>query len=309
MRRMHSTHALQPADADAASTAPWRALGTGRDVLGECPLWDEQLQCLWWIDIRAPTLRCLHPASGEVRNWPMGALVGAIALTDDPHRLLIAVGSRLALFDWVRGSWQGLADAGFGDPELRFNDGRVDSAGRFWVGSMHNVSRAPVGRLFRFAIGEGLVEVAGGVCIPNSLAFSPDGRTMYFADSLNGRIDACNYDPGTAARSPSRPFAHTQLPAFPDGSCIDETGALWNAEFHASRVMRHRPDGHADRAIELPVKRPTACAFGGPDLRTLYITTTSQRMTSAELEAEPLAGSLLALEPGVRGLSESRFRL
>ena len=280
-----------------------------RDVLGECPLWDDRRHGLWWVDIRAPLLRFLPADGGEVQSWPMPSLIGSIALTDDARgRVLVALSTRLALFDPATGEFEALVEPGFDDPELRFNDGRCDRQGRFWVGSMHNLTRGPVGRLYRFDARDGLVEFAQGICIPNSLAFSPDGRTMYFADSLRHTIEAFDYDVGTGRPGPARHFASQPAPAFADGSCIDAGGGLWNAEFHGARLVRYAPDGRVDRVVALPVKRPTCCTFGGPDLRTLYVTTTSQRMSEAERAAEPLAGALLALDVGMRGLPEPRFK-
>lgn len=296
-----------------SAPGPVRRVGTQRDVLGECPLWDERACCLWWVDIRAPALRRLDAASGEVRTWPLPEMVGSIALTEDTGHaracLLLALSSRLALFDPGTGALETLAEPRFAHADLRFNDGRCDAAGRFWVGSMNNLTRGPEGCLYRFDAAQGLVEVARGICIPNSLAFSPDGRTMYFADSLAHRIDAFDYDPRTGTRGAGREFARSTPPAFPDGSCVDAEGGLWNAEFHGARLVRYGPDGRIDRVIPMPVQRPTCCAFGGEGLRTLYVTTTSQRMSQAELAAEPLAGALLALEVGVAGLPEPRFRL
>ena len=291
------------------STSTLQRIGTQRDILGECPLWDERARCLWWIDIRAPALRRFDPARDEVRSWALPGLVGSIALTGDDRRLLLALNSRLALFDPASGAFETLADARFADPDLRFNDGRCDPQGRFWVGSMNNVTRGPQGCLYRFDCAHGLVEVARGICIPNSLAFSPDGGTMYFADSPQHRIDAFDYDPASGRRGAARRLATTMPPAFPDGSCVDAEGCLWNAEFHGARLVRYTPDGAIDRVLPLPVARPTCCAFGGADLRTLFITTTSQRMSEAELAAEPLAGALLALEVGVAGLAEARFKV
>ncbi len=284
-------------------------IGTQRDVLGECPLWDERTNALWWIDIRAPALRRLDPQGGLVRSWQLPELVGSIALTTDPSRLLVALSTRIALFDPATERMETLVKPRFTDPDHRFNDGRCDRQGRFWVGSMNNVTRAPEGRLYRFDIATGLQEAASGICIPNSLAFSPDGRTMYFADSLQHRIDAYAYEPEAGRLGSVRTLAHITPPAFPDGSCIDAEGFLWNAEFHGARLVRHGPDGRLDRIVDLPVNRPTCCTFGGPDFGTLYITTTSQRMTAAELDAEPLAGALLAIDVGVRGLPEPRFSI
>lgn len=280
-----------------------------RDVLGECPLWDERTNVLWWIDIRSPALRRFDPQEGLVRSWQLPELVGSIALTTDPLRLLVALSTRIALFDPTTDRMETLVESHFTNPDHRFNDGRCDRQGRFWVGSMNNVTRAPEGCLYRFDIATGLQEAAAGICIPNSLAFSPDGQTMYFADSLQHRIDAYAYDPQAGRFGGVRELAHIAPPAFPDGSCIDAEGFLWNAEFHGARLVRYGPDGHVDRIVDLPVNRPTCCTFGGPGFATLYVTTTSQRVTPSELAAEPLAGALLALDVGVRGLPEPRFSI
>ena len=283
-------------------------MGTQTDILGESPVWDERAQCLYWVDIRRPAIRRLHPASGVINTWPMPDLVGSIALTDD-ERLLVALPSFIALFDPLSGSLEAFAHPPQRVPGHRFNDGRCDRQGRFWVGSMHNLTRAPEGVLYKLE-GRGELEaVQGGICIPNSLAFSPDGRTMYFADSLRYTLFAYDYEPDSGRMGEQRVFATTEPPGFPDGATVDAEGHLWNAQFDAWRVVRYAPDGRIDRVIELPVQRPTSCAFGGPDLATLYITTASQKMSPAELQAQPLAGALLALDVGVRGLVEPRFAL
>ena len=285
-----------------------RRMGTQMDILGESPLWDEQLQCLYWVDIREPAIRRLDSSTGHVHSWLMPDLVGSIALSDD-GRLLVALPQFIAVFDTASGSLEPFAQPPVLMAGHRFNDGRCDRQGRFWVGSMHNITRAPEGVLYRLQ-GRGALEpVQGGICIPNSLAFSPDGRTMYFADSLRYTLYAYDYDTATGEMGPQRVFATTQAPGFPDGSTVDEEGYLWNAQFDAARIVRYSSDGRIDRVIDLPVQRPTCCAFGGPDLSTLYITTTSQKMTKAELKAQPLAGALLAIDVGVRGLPEPRFAL
>jgi sugar lactone lactonase YvrE len=174
---------------------------------------------------------------------------------------------------------------------------------------MHNTTRAPEGVLWRLDGDGSLHATRGGICIPNSLAFSPDGRTMYFADSLRYELYAYDYDTAAGLPGPQRVIATTTAPGFPDGSTVDAEGFLWNAEFNGSRLVRYAPDGGIDRVIELPLRMPTCCAFGGEDLDVLYVTTASQHMTPEQMAAEPLAGSLLALDVGVRGLPEPRFAL
>ena len=290
-----------------SSTQPDR-IGTQTDILGECPLWDAGAQCLYWLDIRRPALRRLLPATGRIDSWPLPGLAGSIALTDD-HRLLVALPRQIALFDPTTGAVAPLVDPPPQPDGHRFNDGRCDAHGRFWVGTMHNVTRAPEGVLYRLEGSGPMVPVRTGVCIPNSLAFSPDGRTMYFADSLRYAIFAHDYDPATGAMGTERVFATSKAPAFADGSAVDAEGFLWNAQFNGGQLGRYAPDGRIDRVLPLPVRRPTCCAFGGPNLDRLYITTASQNMSKAEMQAEPLAGALLVLKVGVCGLPEPRFSI
>jgi sugar lactone lactonase YvrE len=283
-------------------------IGTQRDILGECPLWSLAEQALYWVDIRAPAIRRLDWASQTIQNWTMPGLVGSIAFAED-GRLVVALSERIALFDTLTADLQTIARISDPFEGHRFNDGRCDRQGRFWVGSMHNITREPVGVLYRLDPVRGLVATQEGICIPNSLAWSPDGRTMYFADSLKFTIFAHDFYPESGEIGPARIFARTTQPAFADGSTIDEEGFLWNAEFFGSRLVRYAPDGQIDRIVKMPLDRPTCCAFGGPDLATLFITTTSQNMTSGQLAAQPLAGGLFAYRPGVRGIEEPRCNL
>ena len=291
----------------SASEGAFQRIGPQRDILGECPLWDEGRRSLFWVDIRAPAIRRLDHATSQIDSWDMPGLVGSIALAED-GRIVVALPDRVALWDPETEGLETLAVPPRSLPGHRFNDGRCDRAGRFWVGTMHNATRAPEGVLYRLEDQE-LVAAISGICIPNSLAWSPDNTVMYFADSLDYVIYAYDFDLTSGSLGERKVFARTDPPAFPDGSAVDADGHLWNAEFNGGRVVRYAPDGTVRRAIELPVDRPTCCAFGGPDLDILFVTTTSQNMTPEQREAEPLAGALLAFDPGVKGLPESRFRL
>jgi sugar lactone lactonase YvrE len=237
----------------------------------------------------------------------MPGLIGSIAFAED-GRLLVALPDRIALFEPATEKLETAASLHTRIPDHRFNDGRCDRQGRFWVGTMHNITRAPEGLLYRLDRERGeLIMMKSGICIPNSLAWSPDGRTMYFADSLRYAIFAYDFDVAHGLMSNERTFVETRPPGFPDGSTVDADGYLWNAEFNAWRVVRYAPDGRIDRVIELPAERPTSCAFGGPNLDILYVTTASQWMTESELAAQPMAGALLAIDAGVRGLPEPRL--
>lgn len=277
----------------------FRRVGSQRDILGESPIWDAAAQALVWVDIRRPALRRLD-RDGAVQTRVMPDLVGAVALAEG-GRTLVAVGGVVALYDWDADRLDTVATLPARPAGHRFNDGRCDRQGRFWVGTMHNDTRAPEGTLFRLD-GATLVPVREGVCIPNSLAWSPDGATMYFADSLRHVIESCDYNNGTPGEW--RDLLRSEPPGFPDGATIDAEGFLWSAQFNAGRLLRTAPDGRVDRVVPTPVLRPTSCGFGGPGLETLYVTTTSQAMSEAELHDNPLAGALLAFNPGVPGLPE-----
>lgn len=272
----------------------------GGDQLGESPIWDEREQVLWWVDIKAPAIR--RRASGAVTSFPLPQPVGSIALRSRGG-LLAALKS--GIFLWDRDSLEPFASPASHDPSHRFNDGRCDRAGRFWVGTMDDATHGPTGQLYRVSPDARCESKRSRIAVPNSLCWSPDGRTMYFADSPRRTIWAFDYD-AAGEMSNERVFATTEA-GFPDGSCIDADGCLWNAEYGGSRVVRYTPKGKVDRVIALPVKQPTCCCFGDERLDTLYITSASQELTPAQLAEQPLAGGLFALRPGSTGLPEARF--
>jgi sugar lactone lactonase YvrE len=277
----------------------------GADRLGECPLWDERERFLWWVDSRWPAVKRLDPATGAVMMLVLPEVVGSIAFREKGG-LLAATKSGIHFLDATSGALEPKADPEKSLPDNRFNDGRCDRLGRFWAGTMSDVRRDPVGSLYRFDADFACTKLRNAIIIPNSLCFSPDGRTMYFADTMRHTIWAYDYDPSSGAASNERVFADTGS-GRPDGSCVDAEGCLWNAEYGAWRLVRYTPAGKVDRVVEVPAANPTCCAFGGEDLGTLYVTTATQRLAAEDLAKQPLAGSLLALRPGVKGLPEGRF--
>ena len=266
-----------------------------RDRLGECPIWDDREQCLWWVDIHGQAIRRLgmresSPAgSSSFESFPVPEQVGSIALREQGG-LLAAMQSGIYIWDNEASRLLVAAQANHGTH--RFNDGRCDRAGRFWVGTLQEPDFPPTGRLFRLEK-ESLQLKRRAISVPNSLAWSPDGRTMYFADSPRHKIWAFDYDLETGEASNERIFA-TPHPGFPDGSCVDAEGCLWNCEYGGARIVRYTPAGKVDRVIDVPVKEPTCCCFGGPLLDTLYVTSAN-------------GGGVFALVPGITGLPESRF--
>lgn len=275
------------------------------DQLGECPIWDDRGRALYWVDSRGPSIKRLAAGTGELTVAPLPEIVGSIAFRERGG-MLAATKSGIQFFDEKSSRLDAIARPEPHLPDNRFNDGRCDRAGRFWAGTMSDVRRDPVGTLYCLDAKLACTPLRNAIIIPNSLAWSPDGRTMYFADTNRHTIWAWDYDPATGAAMRERVFADTGA-GRPDGSCVDADGCLWNAEYGAARLVRYTPAGGVDRVIELPVANPTCCCFGGERLDELYITSARQRLTSAELARQPLAGSVLAVRPGARGLPESRF--
>ena len=257
-----------------------------RDRLGECPIWDERERALWWVDIQGQAIKRWR--GDAIESFPVPEPVGSIALRADDG-LLAAM--QTGIYVWDAQASRLLVPAPSNDGH-RFNDGRCDRAGRFWVGTLREPEFPPTGRLFCLQKSN-LRLWRRGISVPNSLAWSPDGRTMYFADSPRHKIWAFDYDLDTGEPSNERLLAAPH-PGFPDGSCVDADGCLWNAEYGGSRVVRYTPAGKVDRVIDIPAKEPTCCCFGGAALDTLYITTAN-------------GAGVFAINPGVKGLPESRF--
>jgi L-arabinonolactonase len=279
-----------------------------RDRLGECVLWCERTGSLYWTDIEGSTLACLH-WDGNVRKWTLPERVGSFALCEAEGQLLLGLASGIALFDTGSETLSPIVPVEADQPTTRINDGRCDRQGRFVFG-MFNPAEAPIGHFYRVH-GDLRVErlplpPAG---VGNSIAFSPDGATMYYTDSPTRTIWQLDYG---ADGSIGRPCAFVHLgphEGFADGSCIDADGGLWNAQWEGRCVVRYAPDGIESARIALPVSRPTCPAFGGPALDILYLTSARGGLDRARLRDEPAAGGVFALKPGWRGLPESRFAL
>lgn len=278
-----------------------------RNLLGECPIWCQETNTLFWVDSRAPALQTYRPDTGDISSHPLSETTGSVCLTEQGD-LLVAMTSgiyRLG-FDGTVGTQ--VANATAGHPDNRFNDGRCDRQGRFWVGSMNDKARIPTGALWRLSADHSISLMEPDLIVPNSLAFSPDNSRLYLSDTYRHRIFVFDYHPDDGTISNKRLFSDMEgWTGRPDGSAIDAEGCLWNAEYSGGRVVRYTPDGRIDRTIELPVSQVSCCAFGGKDLDELYITTARQRLTPEQLAAQPLAGCLFVARPGVKGLPEGRY--
>ena len=277
--------------------------------LGEGVVWCDRAQALYWTDIHASMLWRYVPADGAVRSWPMPERLASFALCVADGWLLLALASRLAFFNTVSGEVRDIRTLPIA-PDTRANDGACDRQGRFVFGTLHEPAQGPkqaVGTFLRLDADLQLHELPlPRVAIANSVAFSPDGATMYFCDSLQKKILRCEY--GDEVGSVSTFVDLTALEGGePDGSCVDREGGVWNAQWGASRVVRYRADGVEDRVVTMPTAQPTRPAFGGPALSTLYVTSAHDGLTGVARSIDRHAGDVFAFEPGLKGLREPRF--
>jgi sugar lactone lactonase YvrE len=286
-------------------SAPRSVLGL-RAGLGESPVWDEREGALYWIDGRKPCINLFDPATGRNHAVTPPEPVHAIALTRN-HHLLCAFEASLGFINCETGALRRLATLIEGVDD-NLNDGACDRAGRFWVGSKARDWVKRVGVLFRYDPDGSVHPMDEGFQLSNGLGWSPDNRTMYFIDSAPREIYAYDFDLASGGIKNRRTLIRIAGEhGLPDGMTVDGEGFLWVAQWSGGRVVRYDPDGAISRVIEMPVRRPTSVTFGGRDLRTLFITSGTMRMSEAELDAEPLAGNLFALATDVRGLPEPRF--
>jgi sugar lactone lactonase YvrE len=285
-----------------------REIHRSGDKLGEVPVWDVAEQALYWVDIENCRLRRLDHRTGRVDEWTFPERIGSFALRQNGG-LVCALESGFAFFEPSTGEISWIAKPEAHIARNRFNDGKCDRQGRFWAGTMDDRLREHTAALYRLDPDLTVTRAETGIGISNSLAWSPDETTFYFADTLDRAIYAYDFDRTAGSISGKRLFASTQDdPGSPDGSTIDAEGFLWNAQWDGWRLVRYAPDGSVDRIVALPVQKPTSCMFGGPDLTTLYVTTAVWDLSGAALAAQPLAGSVLALDVDVPGLPEPRFR-
>ena len=283
------------------------AVVRGADQLGETPLWCDRTGQLWWIDIERPKLQNYDPSTGETTAMPLpGAFAGTQALTRAGDRLLA---EDLTLYR--RGPTDGsrtVVASVESALDNRLNDGRVDARGRFWVGTMDNQLHRPNGSLYRIDPDGSVARIDGDVIVSNGIAFSPDGRTLYFTDTRRHLCYAYDLDLDDGAVTNKRIFAdHRSTGDRPDGACVDVDGCIWMAFFAGGRIVRHRPDGTVDRVVAMPVTNPTCLCFGGAGLRTLYVTSATKFLSPEQRENEPLAGSLFAIDGLGQGLPEHLF--
>jgi len=273
-----------------------RPVAQASDILGEGPCWSAAEGRLYWFDIKGRKLHWHTPRDGDTSGVELPMRASAAAPRAGGG-LLMATEHGLAAFE-SRSATVALVRAMTFPAGFRTNDGKVDPQGRFWWSTMDDAGGERPGALFRTDPDLTTTQVLDGIHIANTVSVTADGRTLLLADSKLQTIYA--HDVADLRRR--RVFARTEGAIAPDGSALDAEGFLWNAQWGGGRLVRYGPDGAVDRMIPLPVSQPTSCAFGGPDLATLYVTSAREGLSEAELDRQPLAGSLFAFTPGVHGL-------
>ncbi len=293
-----------------------RCIHEARSVLGEGALWSPD-GLLYWIDQMRPELHRFDPVTGRDEKLDVGPLpeqLGALVARKGGG-FALAGSDGVSFVDFDTGTRKPFLNPIADVPRASFNDAKCDRQGRLWAGTTDRLETEKLGRLFRFD-SNGSTPVNDGYVCSNGPSFSPDGRTMYHTRSQDRTIWAYDIDTLTGAVANGRVFAVIdEEHGIPDGSTVDAEGYLWSTHWAGWRITRYRPDGTVDRVIETPVHSPTSCAFGGPDLRTLYITSASIEMIDgkwvymdeAGFEKTPLAGALFALDVDVPGLLETPF--
>ena len=287
-------------------------MGTGgeiisgtRDRLGECPLWDVRDQSLYWVDSKARLVRRLR--EGVYQQWSTPSDVGSIALTRRGH-LVLALEDGFSLLDLASGATRRLAEVHHPGPSMRMNDGRTDRQGRFVAGSMVMGRHDRAGSYYRLEQDGSVSTLFGGIALANTTCFSPDGRTLYHADTLSDTVCAADYDPATGATSARRALFNTRVHgSAPDGATVDADGNLWIALVQAAKVGCFRPDGSLLTLLDVATPYPTCPCFGGPELDVLYVTSISHSGNLMHTD-HPHGGATLAIRGlGVRGIAEVPF--
>jgi sugar lactone lactonase YvrE len=287
-----------------------------RDSLGEGPCWHPRERALYWTDVPSKKIKRWNPASGAHASWTLPEMVTAISVRGKGG-LIIASHTGIDFFDPASGGTTRFCAPEKDKPKNRSNDGKCDHQGRFWYGTMMNniaadTSELPItehtGGLYRIDPDGSVQAFEQGLGVANTFAWSPDDKTMYFADTLDA-IYAYDFDAAAGRVANRRTFGKLDTTQYghPDGSTIDAEGFLWNARWDGGCLVRWAPDGKVDRVVQMPCRRVTSCIFGGPDLDVLYITTVRYGLGAGDLAEQPLAGGIFALDAGVKGIPDGQF--
>ncbi len=277
-------------------------------ILGEAPLWCAKEQAIYWVDIDGKAVLRFDPRSGDRHVFPQRYEFGCIVKRANGD-FIAGTNAGLVYLDADMVSVDVFATPETQFPNNRFNDGKCDRHGRFWVGSTDMDETHPNGALYRVNGSGEVTRMLPGVIVANGLGWSPDDKTMYFTDSGHRAIYAFDFDLDTGTIENRREFARVAPEdGMPDGLAVDAQGGVWGAHWGGWRLTRYDPEGTIDRVVHLPVPQVTSVAFGGDSLDQLFVTTARLGLNEAQLNEAPLSGGLFALDPGVSGLPEVPFQ-
>jgi L-arabinonolactonase len=278
---------------------------------GETPVWSSAEQALYWVDLGEPSINRFDPATGKNQKWKAPSTSPSFALRGPGKPILVALHTGIYDLDTATGAFTQRLPAPYDLEKVRFNDGRTDPAGRYWIGSYDFSflkTFKPGGARFYRLDDRGMVEMIQGVTVSNGLAFSPDGHTMYTAESAEGVAYAYDYDVKTGTPSNRREFIKfKEGDGHPDGATTDAQGGYWVALIGGA-VARYTPEGKLDRRIEVPVMQPTSVAFGGADMKTLYMVSASHRHMQGDAPLGEQAGGVFAMKTDVAGFENALYR-
>jgi sugar lactone lactonase YvrE len=284
-----------------------RVIAAGNQ-LGESPVWRPEENALYWVDIPKGVIARYVLSTGARSCWQLPAPIGSFAFRRSGG-VIAALKTGIFFYDLETGQHSLIESPETEMTQNRFNEGKCDPKGRFWAGTMNEVIRGkPDGTLYRLSADQKLATILEQLTVPNGLAWSPDGKIMYFADTRRHVIYQFDYDLDDGMPHHQRVLVDlSSYQGLPDGATVDTDGCLWSAMFSGGRIVRYTPTGKIDRVIGLPVTQVNSLTFGDSDLRTLFVVTSKHLLNETGLAAQPLAGDIFAIDAGVAGLPESRF--
>ena len=278
-----------------------------RDDVGEGVIWNDVERKVYWVDVYGKNIRSYSPETGEAASWDVPQIIGSIVF-DRAGNIVAGLESGFCRLVLAPLRIESIINP---QPEhgILFNDGKCDRAGRYFVGTLDRNFRPGAGKLWRLDPDLSCQEIDSGITVSNGLAWSPDDRVLYFADTRGLTVYQYDYDIGSGEATNRRVFISTEgMKGRVDGATVDTEGYYWAAMIHDGCVCRYDPKGRLVRRIDMPVRHPTMCTFGGPSLDIMYVVSARRFLTGAESEAESRAGSLFSIEGlGVRGFAEPRF--
>lgn len=286
-----------------------RKLSDKPDMLGETPVWDWRTDTLYWVDGVNKSINSSDQDGRQRREYILPSKVGSIGLvTDDTSQLVVALADGVYIYSMANGELRPVFKLPDDETGVRFNDGKVDPYGNFLVGTL-TMEGAPRGKLYRIASNGKVAILKTGIAIPNAICFTPDGRHVYFADSIEGCVKLYRYLPDADKLGEPLQILDTKaLGSAPDGACVDADGNFWVTLVQNGKIAKFNAAGHLAEMLEAPVDTPSCVAFGGTALQTLYLTSIKDTGTGRVVSSHPDGGHLFAFEdPSYRGMKDHLF--